>query len=157
MRETNAQILVPNNITDLSVRDFVWPLFRRKRLLVSVFTSVLVAAILLALLLGPSYASHMEILVNRERLDPLVSTEATTQMITTDSPVTPEEINSEVELLGSRDVLENVVLANGLDKPSGFSLLDALRPWQTKEDRLARAVRALAKKLSIANVKNSNL
>jgi uncharacterized protein involved in exopolysaccharide biosynthesis len=99
----------------------------------------------------------MEILVNRERLDPLVSTEATTQIMTADNPVTPEEINSEVELLSSRDVLEQVVVANGLEQPRGFSLIDALRPRQTREDRIARAVRNLAKKLSIGNIKNSNL
>jgi uncharacterized protein involved in exopolysaccharide biosynthesis len=99
----------------------------------------------------------MEILVNRERADPLVSTEGTTQLITTENPVTLEEINSEVELLSSRDVLERVVLANQLEKPRGFSLVDVLTPWQTKDDRIAQAVKSLAKKLKIENIKNSNL
>jgi uncharacterized protein involved in exopolysaccharide biosynthesis len=158
MRETNVEMVVANRgLADLSVRDFVMPAFRRKRLLILTFISVLGAVILLALVLGPAYSSRMEILVNRERLDPLVSTEATTQIMTADNPVTPEEINSEVELLSSRDVLEQVVLANGLEKPQGFSLLDLLRPRQTKEDRIARAVKTLAKKLNIANIKNSNL
>lgn len=158
MRETNVQMVVANRgMADLSVRDFVMPVFRRKRLLILTFVSVLGAVILLALVSGPSYSSRMEILVNRERLDPLVSTEATTQIMTADNPVTPEEINSEVELLSSRDVLEQVVLANGLEKPRGFSLVDLLRPRQTKEDRIARAVKNLAKKLSIENIKNSNL
>jgi|HubBroStandDraft_1064217.scaffolds.fasta_scaffold00802_10 uncharacterized protein involved in exopolysaccharide biosynthesis len=159
MRETNVQMVVANRgLADLSVRDFVMPAFRRKRLLILTFVSVLGAVILLALVLGPAYSSRMEILVNRERLDPLVSTEQTTQLITSgDNPVTPEEINSEVELLSSRDVLEQVVLANGLEKPQGFSLVDLLRPGQTKEDRIARAVKNLAKKLSIDNIKNSNL
>jgi uncharacterized protein involved in exopolysaccharide biosynthesis len=157
MRETNAQILVASRVADLSVRDFVVPLFRRKRLLIVTFLSVLGAVILLALLLGPAYSSRMEILVNRERLDPLVSTEATTQLITTNSPVTQEEINSEVELLSSRDVLEKVVLENGLEKPRGFSVVDALMPRQTREDRIARAVKGLAKQLKIDNIKNSNL
>jgi uncharacterized protein involved in exopolysaccharide biosynthesis len=144
-------------LADLSVRDFVVPAFRRKRLLILTFVSVLGAILLLALLLGPAYSSRMEILVNRERLDPLVSTEATTQIMTADNPVTPEEINSEVELLSSRDVLEQVVVANGLEQPRGFSLIDALRPRQTREDKIARAVKNLAKKLSIGNIKNSNL
>ena len=158
MRETNTQISLANGVRDLSVRDFVWPLFRRKRLLIVTFISVLGAVILLALLMGPAYSSRMEILVNRERLDPLVSTEATTQIMTADNPVTPEEINSEVELLSSRDVLEQVVLANGLNKkPTGFSLVEVLMPWQTPEDRMARAVKRLAKQLQIDNVKNSNL
>jgi uncharacterized protein involved in exopolysaccharide biosynthesis len=157
MRETNALIPVVNSVTDLSLRDLAAPLFRRKRLLILTFISVLGAVILLALLMGSAYSSRMEVLVNRERLDPLVSTQATTQLVTTESPVTVEEINSEVELLGSRDVLEKVVLANEMEKPRGFSLVDVLRPRQTREDRIARAVKGLAKTLAIANVKNSNL
>jgi uncharacterized protein involved in exopolysaccharide biosynthesis len=157
MRQTNALIPVVNSVTDLSLRDLAAPLFRRKRLLILTFISVLGAVILLALLMGPAYSSRMEVLVNRERLDPLVSTQATTQLVTTESPVTVEEINSEVELLGSRDVLEKVVLANEMEKARGFSLVDVLRPRQTREDRIARAVKGLAKTLAIANVKNSNL
>jgi uncharacterized protein involved in exopolysaccharide biosynthesis len=157
MRETNVQMAVVSNVADLSVRDFVVPLFRRKRLLIVTFVSVLGAVILLALLRGPAYSSRMEILVNRERMDPLVSTEATTQLVTADNPVTPEEINSEVELLKSRDVLEQVVVANGLEKSRGFSLVGALRPHQTREDRIARAVKSLAKQLEIDNIKDSNL
>ncbi len=146
-----------NNFDNLSIRDFLIPLFRRKRLLILTFLGMLGLVILVGLLSGPSYSARMAILVNRERLDPLVSTEATTQMIAPENPVTPEEINSEVELLGSRDVLEQVVTANGLEKPSGFSFADVLRPLQTSEDRIARAVKTLAKQLKIENIKNSNL
>jgi uncharacterized protein involved in exopolysaccharide biosynthesis len=157
MRETDVQMRVVGNPADLSVRDFLTPLFRRRRLLMVTFLCVLAAIILLAALTGPSYSSRMAILVNQERVDPLVSTEATTQVVTTENPVTPEEINSEVELLSSRDVLEQVVVANGLEKPRGFSLMDLLRPHQTRDDRIARAVKGLAKQLKIANIKNSNL
>jgi uncharacterized protein involved in exopolysaccharide biosynthesis len=142
---------------ELSLRDFALPLFRRKKLLIWTFIIVLVGIPLIALLGGPAYSSRMVILVNRERLDPLVSTEATTQLITTDNPVTPEEINSEVELLRSRDVLEQVVLANGLETSHGFSLADLLRPHQTREDRIAHAVKGLAQQLKVANIRNSNL
>jgi uncharacterized protein involved in exopolysaccharide biosynthesis len=163
MRETDVQMLVVGTRADLALRgfptlrDFLTPLFRRKWILFVAFLSVSVGIILLGLLRGAAYSSHMAILVNRERLDPLVSTEATTQLITNDNPVTPEEINSEVELLSSRDVLEQVVVANGLAKPGGSSLIDLLRPRQTNEDRMARAVKGLAKQLRIANVRNSNL
>jgi uncharacterized protein involved in exopolysaccharide biosynthesis len=142
---------------DLSLRDFLLPLFRRKRVLIYSFISVLAVFIVLSLLRGPVYSSHMEVLVNRERVDPLVSTQSTTQMISTDSAVTPEEVNSEVELLSSRDVLEQVVLQNGLENSHGFSPVDLLFHKNTKEDRVARAVKRLAKHLNIDNVKNSNL
>jgi uncharacterized protein involved in exopolysaccharide biosynthesis len=158
MRQTNAQMPVTNGFVDLSARDFVAPLFRRKRLLLGTFIVVLVAVIGLAALMGPTYSSRMAILVNQERLDPLVSTEATTQIMNGDNPVTPEEINSEVELLSSRDVLEKVVIANGLDKQvPGFSIHGLLHPHETIDDRIARAVKKLAKKLKIDNIKNSNL
>ncbi len=156
MREIHA-MYPESDASGVTARDFLLPLFRRKRLLFFTFLFVFVSALLVFFLLGPSYSSRMEILVNQERLDPLVSTQAMTQMITTASTVTPEEINSEVELLSSRDVLEQVVLQNGLDQSHGFSLVDLLMPKQTKEDRIARAVKNLAKSLKIANVKNSNL
>ncbi len=151
-------IRASDTIGDLSIRDFLIPLFRRKRLLIVTFLAIFAVAALYVILEGPSYSARMAILVNRERQDPLVSTEATTQLITTNDPVTQEEINSEAELLVSRDVLEQVVTENGLEKPSRLDfVLDLLRPNQTHEDRVARAVKALAKDLKIANIKDSNL
>lgn len=145
MRETYAQIPVSNSGSDISARDVVAPLFRQKRILIVTFICMFVAITLITLVKGSTYSSHMAILVNRERLDPLVSTEATTQMITGANPVTPEEVNSEVELLTSRDVLEQVARANGLDQPStGFSLTRWIHPNRTEQDRLASAVKALA-------------
>jgi uncharacterized protein involved in exopolysaccharide biosynthesis len=157
MRENHAQMPVRNSLVELSVRDFIAPLFRRKQFVILTFCAVLGTVVLLGLLQGPTYSARMAILVNRERIDPLVSTEATTQTIASDNPVTSEEINSEQELLSSRDVLEQVVLANGMEIPRGFSLLDLLRPKQTTNDRVARAVKTLAKQLKIENIKNSNL
>jgi uncharacterized protein involved in exopolysaccharide biosynthesis len=143
---------------DLSIRDFVAPLFRRKRILIATFLAVLAVGIVLAFVLGPTYSSRMAILVNRERQDPLVTAEATTQLMMNDNPVTPEEINSEVELLSSRDVLEEVVVATGLQNPPpGFSIQRLLHPNESNDDRIARAVKELAKKLKIENIKNSNL
>jgi uncharacterized protein involved in exopolysaccharide biosynthesis len=134
---------------EISLRDLVMPLFRRKKMLVLTFLLTFGVAIALGILLPPSYKSQMSVLVNRERLDNPVSTEATTEMITTANSVTEEDINSEVELLKSRDTLEQVVLANGLAESHGFSLADLLHPYQTKADRVARAVNGLAKKLKI--------
>ena len=143
---------------DISLRDLVTPLFRRKRILVATFLSVLGATILLAALVGPIFTSRMTILVNRERLDPLMTPEATTQLITTSTPITEEEINSEVELLTSRDVLEKVVLANGLDRPDKrWSLGSLLHPNETKEDRVARVVKNLAKQIKVEAVTKTNL
>jgi uncharacterized protein involved in exopolysaccharide biosynthesis len=144
--------------TDISLRDIVTPLFRRKKILAITFVLVLGAVVSLAVLVGPIYTSRMTILVNRERLDPLMTPEATTQMVTTGTPITEEEINSEVELLSSRDVLEQVAAANGLDRPrDGWSFGRIFHPSRSREDRMARAVKNLAKAIKVEAVTKTNL
>jgi len=142
---------------DISLRDLAAPLFRQKRVLIATFLVILGAGILAAILMPPQFTSHMAILVNRERLDPLVSTQSTTQLITSGNPVPEEEINSEAGLLKSRDVLEKVVLANGLDKRHGSSFLNLLRPKQDEADRIARAVRSLAKNIKVDTGTKTNM
>ena len=141
----------------ISIREVVSPLFRRIRLLLVTCFALLTLTGLAAFLVHPPYRAHMAVLVKRDRLDPLVSTEATTQVITGSPSVTEEETNSEVELLQSHDVLEKVVLASGLDKPHNdtwvsrmmSSVGSLLQPNQTAADRLENAVRKLAKKLKV--------
>jgi uncharacterized protein involved in exopolysaccharide biosynthesis len=142
----------------ISMRDLFAPLFRRRRVLALVFIGVSVGLLLLAATIGPAYTSHMAILVNRERLDPLVTSESTSQLMTTSEPVTEQEINSEAELLKSRDVLRQVVLANGLDKPkAGFSLLALISPAPSEESRIEKAVKSLAKGLKVEVTLKSNV
>jgi uncharacterized protein involved in exopolysaccharide biosynthesis len=158
MNEGNLSITRGEGAFDISLRDMVTPLFRRKRILIVTFLSCLGAVLLLGALLGPSYTSRMSILVNRERLEPLVTPESTAQMQIPSTPITEEEINSEVELLSSRDVLEKVVIANGLDRPAdGFDLGSLLHPHQTREDRIARAVKNLAKQIKVTAVTRTNM
>ena len=149
-----------------SIREAVAPLFRRFRLLLVLFLTLLALSVSCAFLLPLPFKAHMSVLVERDRLDPLVSTEATTQVITGSPSMTEEETNSEVELLQSHDVLEKVVLASGLDKvhtDTWFGRnLDAvekfLGPPQTDADRLEHAVRKLAKKLKVeTGVTKSNI
>ena len=92
----------------------------------------------------------MSVLVSRERLDPVVSTDATTQMLNTGGSLSDqEEINSEAELLKSSDVLEKVVLANGLQNLHISRSIQMFLPKRSEADRVARAVRTLAKKLQV--------
>ena len=67
------------------------------------------------------YEAEMQILVKRDRVNSLVTAEATSAP-PVDNPVTEEEINSEVELLKCRSLLENVVLACGLQQPKRSGL-----------------------------------
>jgi uncharacterized protein involved in exopolysaccharide biosynthesis len=141
---------------NFTLRDLAAPLFRRKRVLILTFLFVFAAAMLLGLVRLHKYESHMAILVSRERLDPLVSTEATNQTANTPA-LTDQEVNSEAELLKSRDLLEQVVIANEIQKPRGRSLLSFLHPKQTEADRVARAVRALATQIQVETPSKTNL
>lgn len=157
MERTNRAHRHNEETFKISIREVVSPLFRRSRILIITFASLLTLTLLAAFLIPAPYRAHMAVLVKRDRLDPLVSTEATTQVITGSPSVTEEETNSEVELLQSHDVLEKVVLASGLEKPHNETWISQtmsrvgslLEPNQTDADRLEKAVRKLAKKLKV--------
>jgi uncharacterized protein involved in exopolysaccharide biosynthesis len=157
MAGTNSSSWTNEGFGDLSLRDLISPLFRRKTLLITTFLATLGVVTLIGILVPAPYRSQMSVLVNRERHDPVVSTEATTQVPVMSSEVTLAEITSEMQLLQSQDLLEKVVLANGLADRHGFSFWDLLHPNDTKEDRVARGVKQLAKNLKVKNETNSNL
>ncbi len=135
-----------------SLRDLLAPLFRRWRLALILFLVTLVLGISLVLLIGPQYTSRMSILVSRERQDPLVSAQDSKELIQNPNPISDEEVNSEVEVLQSPDVLRKVVLETGLaNAKSGFisTLREALLGKRTPDQRVDKAIKALAKKLKI--------
>jgi len=121
------------------------------------FAGALLCSLGGAVLLSRNYESRMEILVNRERLDPVVTTESTTQLPQMAPQVTEEEINSEVELLQSRDVLEKVVLACGLQDTATAAWLTRLLPGHGPGTEVSRAVEVLGKQLKVKIVSKTNL
>ncbi|HEX3660341.1 MAG TPA: Wzz/FepE/Etk N-terminal domain-containing protein [Acidobacteriaceae bacterium] len=142
----------------ITIGGLITPLFRHRRALLLSFATLFALGVTFVLLRGDTYESHVSILVSRERMDPLVSTESTNQLTGNTPPLTDEEVNSEAELLKSRDVLEEVVLANGLQHRSpGFSLGKLLHPHETDQDRTARAVRGLASGLHVETPTKTNL
>jgi uncharacterized protein involved in exopolysaccharide biosynthesis len=140
-----------------TLRDVLAPLFRRRRLLTLSFLGIFLGGILSAVVMPKQYEAHMKILVKRERIDPVVTTEATTQGSQSAPAVTEEEINSEVELLRSRDLLEKVVLANGLQQEKKGSLWGELMPKKSSEMLLSEAVDGLAKKLRVEAMTKTDL
>jgi uncharacterized protein involved in exopolysaccharide biosynthesis len=110
----------------------------------------------IGLLFFYKFKSQMAILVNRERADSVVTTGTPNQTITEPIAVSPEEINSEAELLLSQDVLEKVVLANHLQdhKPS---FLDLFLPKQDEAHRVAQAVKTLARRIKVRPSTKANI
>lgn len=156
MNESTVRHSQNGSTSQPSLRDMVVPLFRHKRLVVLSFFGVFVGAIFAAFFVANLYQVDFEILVNRTRLDPLVTTEQTNQPAQQASAVSEEEINSEVELLKSPDLLEKVVLANGLQLREKASWTAKLLPKLTDAGYVAKAVRRLDSKLDVTAVEKTN-
>lgn len=144
-------------LLELSLRDVVAPLFRKKRVLAATFVVSAIVCLALGSMMPPVYRSEMSVLVNRERLDPPVTSEASSQLPMTSSSVTLDEINSEAELLRSHDLLRDVVIQAGLAGSAKKSIFSFHRRPQDPEASIAAAVNQLSHKLKIANTSNSDL
>jgi uncharacterized protein involved in exopolysaccharide biosynthesis len=112
---------------------------------------------LAAFVLSSQYEASMEILVNEKRSDPLLSSEATIQAPALPRAVTDEDVASEVELLQSPDLLQDVVVANGLQDLERKGLLSGIFPKHVDAWYLSQATKHLGKKLKVAQVPKTNL
>src|SRR5271154_2004188 len=63
----------------------------------------------------PQYVAQMKILVLRQRVDAVISPEASSPIQWGGDQVSEEDLNSEVELLKSSDLLRRVAVVTGLD------------------------------------------
>lgn len=141
-----------------SIRDYVAIGFRWRYRMLLVFAVTAITGILVAFYIPPEYESVMKMLVTRERVDPLITADQTAAGPTRD--ISEEELNSEVELIKSDDVLRNVVLATGLQRKAkpGFEASVLGRSSATPEMvRIEEAVRQLNSALSITLPKKSNV
>jgi uncharacterized protein involved in exopolysaccharide biosynthesis len=137
----------------LTLRDVVAVLFRQRRLLLASFVVILIAAVVSGVLI-PTYQAEMKILVRRGRVDPVVTSQPERDAQVVREEITESELNSEVELLNSQDLLRKVVLANSLQsKESSWHFLGK----SSEEVKIARAVRQLGKRLKAEPLRKTNV
>jgi uncharacterized protein involved in exopolysaccharide biosynthesis len=98
--------------------------------------------------------AETKLLIKRERADAVVTPGQAVPVMFRDT-VTEEELNSEVELIHSDDVLRKVVVACGLDQKKSFLNLASLR--DSPEARIAKAVRKLKAELQVEPIKKTNV
>ncbi len=156
-KELNLVYPVRSTSTALSLRDLAAPLFRRRQVLVATFLIALIAGVVAGFMNPSHYTSKMAILVNHDRLDPVVTSQATTQMVNDNTQISEAEINSEAELLKSSDVLRQVVEANNLQSKSRHPVLDMFRRRLGESDKVELAARALAQDLKVEALPKTNL
>jgi uncharacterized protein involved in exopolysaccharide biosynthesis len=94
-------------VSDLSLRTAVEGFFRQKWLFFSVVAAVLLATLVVTLVMRKQYLSEMEFLVQNTRENVVVTPEPTTSPSII-SEVTEDQVNSELEILHSHDVIDPV-------------------------------------------------
>ena len=129
-----------------TARDVVAIVFRQKKILLLSFVVILLGIALSGVLM-PKYRAEMKILVRRERVDPVVTSQPNSLQFAREE-VTEAELNSEVELLNSSDLLRKAVLATGLHNQEH---------GEQEEVRIAKAIRRLGKDLHIEPLRKTNV
>lgn len=129
-----------------TLRDLVGIAFRRRRVIVLAAAGLMAGSVLAIFILPQTYEAQMKILVQRERVDPVVSTEP--DVSESDRDLTLDEIASEVELFQSRDSLQKTVEDCALYEPRNpwslgaieLRVLGALGVAPDKQTRIDKAV-----------------
>ncbi len=141
-------------VRTITIRELLVRLYRRRILMVVCFVFVMVSVGMVTLLLPKQYESQMKIFVKDDREDPTVSASRTSG----GGPrpeVSEAQINSEIELLNSNDLLQKVVESCGLaqfESAARHSAGGPASPLAVEE-----ATRRLAKDLKIAPVRKADI
>jgi len=139
----------------ISLRDGASALFRRRGLVLFTFLAVVLGTAIVTWWLPNKYESRMKILVKNQRVDVAITPEATGGApVGVDTDVSENEINSEIELLTSTDLLTQVAKDTGLSQAGRASFWTRPTP---EAERIERAATDLAKDLVITPVKKANV
>lgn len=141
----SSALIVQTEPQPIALRDVASVIVRHKKLLSITFFSILGLTLALMFLLPNKFESSAKLLVERARADvPITPQRVDTYRAQADE-VSEADLDSEMALLRTNDILHQVVLKNGLAGPN---------PSQLKIDK---AVERLNKQLQIDPIKKSNI
>jgi uncharacterized protein involved in exopolysaccharide biosynthesis len=121
-------------------------LFRRKALILTLFSAIFAMALAWTVFSPKKYQSRMKVFIKHERADTVVSPDNSNAVVR--GEVSESDVNSEIELLTNSDLLRRVVVHHSLQRAESGS-----RP----DEAIERAVRRLAKDLSITPVRKASI
>src|SRR5579864_243388 len=141
-----------------SLRDLLLPVFRHKRLVLSVFSLVFAFSLFVVWYwVSRYYVSEMQVVVAQGRTDPAI-TSAQNAAVMDHKGVSPDQISSEVALLKGQDMLRKVVETCGLgNKWSASELLLPSDPERIKAARIETATIGLGKGVKVEAEKVSDV
>jgi uncharacterized protein involved in exopolysaccharide biosynthesis len=149
----------------LAGSDLLAPLLRQRLVIPLVFGGVFFALIVTLLLLPKKYEARMKILVIPDLQRAAIRDGAAGMPPAAVSPISDREVNSEVELLRSREALEKVVRTCRLEASNGvparsieWRLIDAfVGTRSTHKTDTARAVQELSAQLLVRPIERTNV
>jgi uncharacterized protein involved in exopolysaccharide biosynthesis len=103
-----------------TLRDWAAVAFRQSRLIALSFLLIFASVVVITLVSPRQYEAELKILVKHERAEPLVTPDQEPQ--TAPPEMTEQDLNSEVELLKSRDLLEKVAVATGIPSSDNWAV-----------------------------------
>ena len=134
----------------VSLKELRAVLIRRKSQITVTFLIVVAGVATGTFLMPRQYDAHMKILVKNERAEMVVTTNSNSGS-SNPGEVSEAEINTEIELLGSRNLLEEVVTKTGLQGATDSS------PSRAQSLAIEKAVLKLQRSLKISPVRKANI
>jgi len=140
-----------------TAREVLGIVFRNRRVVLFTFLATFAGVIAAVLLFGIKYQAQTEILVKHQRSDDVVSTRDVSSRTGGDDPARERQINTEVALLRSNDLLARVVKECGLASPRHHFWSGWLPSWGEHDSQMAKAVQGLKSHLQVAPLPDSNI
>ena len=136
------------------VREILHVVFKRKRLIGALFLAVALPGLIATLLRKPSYVASAKVMISTSRTDPTVQPTDMTKLETIQ--LNESLVNSEVHVISSRDLLEQVV--RGLATSGDGNGPPHVEPIASGSGRtFGEQVLAMAQNLAITPIKASNV
>jgi uncharacterized protein involved in exopolysaccharide biosynthesis len=142
-----------------TLRDVAAIGFRYRQVIGLCVVGIIFGAVLAAIIL-PQYRAEAKFLVTSGRVDPVIAPLPEASNPIANYELTPEQLNSEVELLNSYDLLRKVVVACDLHHSKSYfgKLIAAARTLGLTEDqKIDKATMKLAKEIDIQAVPKTNV
>jgi uncharacterized protein involved in exopolysaccharide biosynthesis len=144
MREDTLMQLVEYRPLLPTRRDLVARIFRQRTVFVACLLLV-IAGFIVTGQFQPKYQAEMKILVRKERVDPVVTTDQNSTPELQTMSVREEDLNSQVEILKGEDLLRDVVVQAGLTRGNNDPIA------------VAKAVRKLERSLDVSALTKTDL
>jgi len=130
---------------------------RHRRVMTISFVGVFLGAVLGTFLLPSRYQATSKILVKHERKDPPISADSSGSTTQFSEAVTDTEVNSEVELIRSPDLLAKVAVASGLQNKPQSIWSNLWRSDNDPQKALAATVRKLRNDIKVEALPKTNI